>query len=280
MAGGLYPVNDRHEEMIRTTGITDHLRIDYDNREILVSARVRRAGPDYIVFLHRLGCAKAVYRAAFTARELRDYSLVAFDFPGHGTSPSLDGIPHSLDVYADITNTLIQRLTTGEVFIIGHSMGGAVGLIAASRRNCREPFISVEGNLVSEDCGLASRAMAAQSTGGFISEGFLQCLRSLENSTRRDFQIWSRWYGQANPAALHESASSLVKWSDSGQLIDLFNSFTKKVYLYGDQSLPSKNTARHLDNTSTFSIPNAEHFSMISNPEAFYRTVAASLAST
>lgn len=199
---------------------------------------------------------------------LRDFSVCTFDFPGHGKSRSVAPI-YSLQHYADITNILIDRIPHKTVSLVCHSMGGAVGLIAAHERSDLDTFVSVEGNLVAQDCGIVSRSTAAQSLTEFTRLGFkefLGCLRASGNAGNR---AWAAWYSRSDPAALHESAASLVEWSESGQLLKLFRSLPDQAYIYG-QDESKDYLLSELDGLQTYAVPGAGHFVMLDNTEVFY----------
>ncbi|SMD20247.1 alpha/beta fold hydrolase [Kibdelosporangium aridum] len=76
-----------------------------------LAAAQRRSGDHLIVFMHGIGCAKESYAEAFDAAELKDFSLCAFDFPGHGESPSLRA--NSVEAYADASVELIESMGPG-----------------------------------------------------------------------------------------------------------------------------------------------------------------------
>jgi pimeloyl-ACP methyl ester carboxylesterase len=58
--------------------------------------------------------------------------VVALDLPGHGES---DPIPEaSVEAYADAAADFLTALRARSVFVAGHSLGGAVGLVLAARR--------------------------------------------------------------------------------------------------------------------------------------------------
>jgi Alpha/beta hydrolase family len=105
-------------------------------RRVRVSTRIRFAGDDLIVFLHGLGCAKESFDAAFDAPTLVNFSICSFDFPGYGGSSRYERSLYSLPEFADIINLVVERLVKDlsprRVFLVGHSMGGAVSLIARS----------------------------------------------------------------------------------------------------------------------------------------------------
>jgi pimeloyl-ACP methyl ester carboxylesterase len=258
---------------------TEDLVLKYDGQDIRVSARLRIVKDDFVVFLHGFGCAKECFAGAFHVDSLSEFSICTFDFPGHGESgqPGIDA--YSLQSYADVTNILIDRLAPARISMVCHSMGGAVGLIASQERADLAAFVNVEGNLVTQDCGIVSRATAGQSLNDFKRRGFNDFLQSLRSSNRSDERAWARSYALADPVALHETACSLVEWSDSGKLLDLFESLKNKIYIYGDQD-PRPYLVSQFKNVPTYSVPSSGHFVMHDNPSFFYELVSEILSTT
>ena len=82
-----------------------------------------------IVFLHGAGCTAEV----FTAQVAAAHDSIAFTLPGH-TTP---GSPASIGELADaVTSELVAR-DLRDVVVCGHSMGGAIALELALRREPR-----------------------------------------------------------------------------------------------------------------------------------------------
>jgi pimeloyl-ACP methyl ester carboxylesterase len=248
------------------------LRLKYHDERVDIAAKVRRTGKDLIVFLHGIGCNKESFNEAFRAKALRAYSICAFDFPGHGKSSRFADELYSLQSYAEITNRVTRDLAFSRTYVVGHSMGGAVGIIATQSENSIQCLVSADGNLVAEDCGLVSRKIADQSTGTFVREGFNQFLGALQSSSRRDYGAWFNWCRDADPHALHQAAKSLVEWSDSGKLLELFNALNCKAYLYGGQD--NKDYLLHQIDAEVSAVPSASHFMMVDNPASFYQALA------
>lgn len=250
-----------------------YIDIEYKDDLVHISTKIRPKDDHLVVFLHGFGCAKECFNAAFRFKGLRDLSVCTFDFPGHGKSGRSGVSNYSLQHYADITNILIDRIPHEAVSLVCHSMGGAVGLIAMQERRDVRTFVSVEGNLVAQDCGIVSRSTAAQSLAEFTRQGFKDFLGRLRSSGNADERAWAKWYSQSDPSALHESASSLVEWSDNGKLLDLFKSLPDQVYIYG-QDEDKDYLLSELARLETFSVPRAGHFVMLDNAEGFYSLLA------
>jgi|SRR5215469_4672912 len=253
------------------------LRIDYFGHPVEIAAKIRREGKVCLIFLHGIGCTKESFDYAFQSRELKDYTICTFDFPGHGQSNNLPETDYSLQLYADITDLVIQRLFCDQFCIVGHSMGGAVGIIAAQGRSDIKCFVNADGNLIAQDCGLASREIADQGLAEFISDGYDQFVATLRTSSRNDLNCWGEWCAKADPHALHQASASLVEWSDSGKLLELFNALPCKAYLYGDQD-DKQYVLNHVSNVMISTVPDSGHFMMMDNPSSFYRIISETLA--
>ena len=256
-----------------------HFNIKYNGDHVArISAKLRLTDDRLVVFLHGFGCAKECFDYAFAADELQDLSICTFDFPGHGESKQADEFAYSLQSYADIANALIKEISPATVSMVCHSMGGAVGLIATQECRNLNTFINVEGNLVARDCGIVSRSTADQSLKAFKLQGFQEFLHTLQSSGRDDDRAWAKWYAHADPSALHQTARSLVEWSDSGKLLDLFKSLQHQIYIYGEYE--SKNyLVQELSDIEAYCVPNSGHFVMMDNPDVFYSLLSGLLHS-
>jgi esterase len=87
--------------------------------------------------------------------------VVALDFRGHGLSEHSDSYGYA-DYEHDVT-WLLDRLELDEVTVAGHSLGGYVALLAASRgdRIGRVLAIDVKSDWTDEDAAFAERSRGA-----------------------------------------------------------------------------------------------------------------------
>jgi pimeloyl-ACP methyl ester carboxylesterase len=88
-----------------------------------------------VILLHALACHSGWWKWVSPYLE-KEYYLVAPDFRGHGQSPWADN--YGFDDYAEDIEELARKLDRPYA-IVGHSMGGYVGLKVASR-GVRPPF--------------------------------------------------------------------------------------------------------------------------------------------
>lgn len=249
--------------------------LEVGSSAVQVSAKVRQGGDRLLLCLHGLGCTKESFDTAFDAIELSDFTICTFDFPGHGDSQSLPPGAYTIDAYADAALGVVGHLgTTRPLVLVGHSMGGAVGLVATQSGLDVSSFISVEGNLVADDCGLVSRGFADQPLKVFVEHGLPDLVRRLASSPRCDLRTWAHWYSFADPVAVHQIASSLVGWSDSGKLLELFKALRSSAYVYGKDNRDLSYVLSCLDGLPVRPIDQSGHFPMIDNPWALWQSVS------
>lgn len=79
-----------------------------------------------IVFLHGFCENKSLWKE-FEEDLAEQYRVINIDLPGFGESPLLES-NISIDWYAQQINDLLEELSIEEVVIVGHSLGGYIGL--------------------------------------------------------------------------------------------------------------------------------------------------------
>jgi pimeloyl-ACP methyl ester carboxylesterase len=166
---------------------------------------------------------------------------------------------------ADILGELLSIIPQHNVHIVAHSMGGAIALMFNKNLYSRIlSFTNIEGNLISEDCGILSR--------GIISVSYDEYKNNLYEKQMVEFKYHDQLHFQeTTPLAVYKSASSLVKWSASGTLLDKFRNLKcRKSYFYGEEN-KNMPILRKLDFVKKYMIHNAGHGMMTENPKEFYK---------
>jgi len=94
-----------------------------------------RAGRPWLVFAHSLATDHSIWRPQL-AEFGGAYSLLAYDLRGHGASSAPRG-PYPLETLADDLAALLDALAISHCHLVGLSLGGMVGQMAALRHPAR-----------------------------------------------------------------------------------------------------------------------------------------------
>ena len=231
-----------------------------------VATTSRRCGEETLLLLHGLGCSKESFRDIWFRDELRDYSIISLDLLGFGDSSKSDKFSYKIEDHASVCAKVVNRFSSKKIHIVAHSMGGAIGLLLPpALLDSALTFANLEGNLCCENCGIVSRKT--------ISVSF----QEFEKKVLPEFKELSRSLGEgrffldsALPLGFYKSAESLVRWSDSGELILRFrNLHCRKAYFYGEKNADTVALLR-LNSIEKIMICSSGHFIMNDNSDEFY----------
>lgn len=232
-----------------------------------------------LCLLHGLGCDATSFDGARRDAGLSRWRLVVPDLPGHGAAPHRPGQRWDLQSQAEAVERTLSALGCGPAHLVGHSMGGAVALIVASRgRVPVASLVTVEGNLVGADCDMLSRRIAETPARVWRETGYQRLLDAARRSGAGDMQRWAAMAARAHPDALHGASRSLVAWSDDGRLLAALHALGVPArYVYGDRSDVGPALAA-LPPIASSVIAGAGHFVMDDQPGAFYGWLASWLS--
>lgn len=252
-----------------------NLVVDYKGKRYILSAKVRPSTNDsLVVFLHGWGGAKENFAGAFLAGALKEYGICAIDFLGFGKSEKPVDFSYDLLDQANIAALAINSLSAKRVYLVGHSMGGGIGLLATPLIKNLVVFINAESNLAPNGSGADARAAARQPLWLFTSFTLPLIKLLLRIQPRRSIRAWTQCFGEASPLALYKSVEALVRWCDSGELLPLFQALPHKVYIYSEHGKRRKDVVPKLDASITYEVPACGHALMGDNPSGFYAIVA------
>ncbi|HEV2403481.1 MAG TPA: alpha/beta hydrolase [Candidatus Saccharimonadales bacterium] len=208
-------------------------------------------------------------------------SIVAFDFPGCGNSAYPHGTHLTLGDLVDITDHVVSVLKLQSFTLIGHSMGGAVGL-EYTRRHTEQVkcFINIEGNLVPEDCFM-TRQLSSVPYEQFRCKQLPELIEKCRKSTNVGFQHYAHDnLAVVDPQGLYDYAASTVDWSDNLPLLQHYVGLTPpKLFVYGNANKKtlSKTLATLQSNgCPVASVGHSDHFPQYDNPSQLAQVIAAS----
>ena len=129
-----------------------------------------------LLWLHGMMCSSTgELMPAAVQPELRGRRQLMIDFLGYGYSDRPTGFGYTLEDHARTIVALIDALALTECGVIGHSMGGGVGiLVAAARPNIVSLLIMAEGRLGVDPDG--PDPIADQAEQDFVERGFADLL--------------------------------------------------------------------------------------------------------
>lgn len=245
-----------------------------EGREYKLSIELRPKSDYLVVFLHGWGGSKECFAQAFSSEALKEFGICTIDLLGFGKSEKPADFSYDLLEQANIVALAINSLKAKKVYLVGHSMGGGIGLLAAPLIKNLAMFIGAENNLAPNGSGADARAIAKRPFWLFKSSTLPLLKSFLRLHRRAQMRPWARWYDEASPLALYRSVQSLVRWSDSGKLLPLFKALPRKAYMYGANGKRKKDVVPRLDKSITYEVPVSGHALMTDNPDGFYTIVA------
>jgi len=220
-------------------------------------------GP-HLVLIHGAGgearCWPATWRLAANAQgsiglsisknadRITNHSVYALDLPGHGRSsgPALTRI----NTLADAISEFLDAQDLENVIIAGHSMGGAIALALAARKNpriCAQVIVASAARIGVTDDILNGLTSDFEKTVDFIVK------YSFDRSTSPFFPKKAREYTIAAGAdATHADFLACSTFNMRDQLGDI-DLPTLVVAAEGDRMIPYKHSAGLVD-----ALPNAE----------------------
>jgi len=237
--------------------------------------RYRQGGASSLVFVHGLGASKNSFDRYFEEEVFSGYGMASIDLPGCGQSSFPKHFSYTMADQAGIVLKWIKELRLSRIILVGHSMGGVIGLhVAEFLKEEIAFFLNLEGNLGFEDCTF-SRQIASTRQEDFEEEGFGQFKKLLKAAVEQGESpgLMNYYWNllQAYPTGLYLSSVSLVRESLDGRLRARFEELpTKKRYVFGENSVNSS-SRRFFDKKgiSYAIIPDSGHFMMDDQPELF-----------
>jgi len=230
-----------------------------------------------ILFVHGLGCASSCdYPRIAADPALVGRRMLLVDLLGSGFSDRPKDFGYAVEDHAGTLGELIEGLSLSSLDLVGHSMGGAVAIVAATRnlKKVRRLVLS-EPNL-DPGGGAFSLPIAKQSEDDYIARGHVEAVL---RAAAEGHTIWSASLLVSSPLAVHRGATSLVRGgrpSWRGQLEALP---IPRTVIFGAKSLPDPDTERlPRIGVAVRIVKDAGHSMMWENPSGFAEAVRAALS--
>ena len=259
-------------------GASTSTRVWYRGKRIELSHKYRKSGRELVLFIHGLACNGESFEGAWNEPALEKYSLLAVDLPGFGGSSRPVNFSYTLEDHAGVVYEMLRKFPQRKVHIVGHSMGGAVAVLLAKKNPRRfASLMNVDGCLGSQN-GNSQGQSPAPTFDEFSRNLEERIISSQGKPEEKGLRLWYAWSRSSDPAGFNKSDDSLLQWTRSGKLIDIFLGLRmKKAYFYPDRDgLPG--ALRRVRTVRKIEVPNSGHFIMNDNPGDFYRKLADEMA--
>lgn len=245
-------------------------------REFQIHYFDRPGAEDTLLFVHGLGCSSDDFIGLTEQPALQGCRLVAYDQPGYDRSSYDVNHPLNIDSRVEVLEAFVNALELDRFLLVGSSMGGLVALLYAERNPDKvKGFVSVEGNLTSEDC-MFSRQVVGNSFEQFEQDVFPKIKEALAAQRGRGFAGHLAVVQRANPRAYYDNCFQLVEYSDNGNLLERFLALPmEKYFVYGEENRHLKSLPiLRQSGCHVYEVPQANHFLFYDDPKAFAEILA------
>lgn len=258
---------------------TEFVTLDFrlGQQVVPISVAVRSGGPHSLLYFHGLGSTKFDFAVATRINALKEYTIIAFDYPGSGDSGYPHDSPVTVSDVADVASAIITNFCLRETTFVAHSMGGVVALLTARiHPEIVRTMINVEGNLAPIDCAIFSRAAAAMTLEKFQRGFFDQLQSDYFASEKSGFWTFGKLFRKSvTQQAFYYYCKSLVALTDSAPLLRWFSDYNiPRLFVYGSEnrSLPYLRDLRDAG-VSLAEIRDSNHFPVYSNAHGFFTAI-------
>ncbi len=255
----------------------DFLSLECKSGPINMAVLEQRTNDQWMVCLHGLQSSKEMFENLLRRAFFRDLSYLAIDFVGFGHSAKPESFSYTLEDQADMVEQLVKQMGIRNMHLIGHSLGGMVGILLLERLKAHiASFINMEGNLTLEDCGMSLKAVQYDFD-AFKKSGYGKIKSEIAACAELSAPSRLQWLELIPDYVFYTTSRSIVDWSKSGKMLKKFlSSDVRKLFLYGDQN---RRKTKCLDSSvETAEIPHAGHFMLMDNPDACAGKITAFIA--
>jgi competence ComEA-like helix-hairpin-helix protein len=111
----------------------------YEYNDLKIAYSVEGEG-DAVVFLHGWGCDKSIWKSSVEALRSH-FKVVAVDFAGFGSSQEPNSV-WGVEEYTSSIEALLRELGIVSPILVGHSFGGRVSILYASRNEVKKVMLT------------------------------------------------------------------------------------------------------------------------------------------
>ena len=236
------------------------LRIHYDE-----------TGPENapaVLLMHGWGCDHTTVRSIAAALET-DYHVFNLDLPGHGKS-SEPSEAWGVGEYTEAMEEFCRELGISDPTLIGHSFGGRIGLLMASRN-------PISRMVLVDAAGIKPRRSLKYYIKVYSFKIARKVLPYIVGRNRAE-KIIERWRGKAgsadyrNSSAMMRAVMSRCINEDLKHVMPQIKASTLLIWGTDDTATPISDAQymeKHIPDAGLVAFDNCGHYSFLDNPGGF-----------
>jgi pimeloyl-ACP methyl ester carboxylesterase len=251
------------------------VRVEHRIEHGMFVRRIQSAGEPcgLLLWIHGLGESGLCFDKVVAEPALVDFDHLVPDLPGYGRSCWPATAPSLVDLAGHLARWM-DDADLGPAVVVGHSMGGVVGLLLAEEHPQRVAgLVSVDANISPQDCVYSGRA-AAWPLEDFVGGGFDQLreeilTRGINDPASRGYYASLRL---AHPATFHRNSLELVAASVGEPMAARLARLTLPVcYVAGVPNGASRESIAHLEEAGVVlsAVAPSGHWPFIDQPSRF-----------
>lgn len=229
-----------------------------------------------LVFIHGFGCAGSCdYPRIAADPALGPRRCLLVDLLGSGFSDHPEGFSYTMEAHARCVVDLLDSLGIPSFDLYGHSLGGAVAIVAAAARPERvRRFVASEPALDAGG-GTCILAAAAQSEAEYVARGHAAAVRE---AVAEGNPVWAGSLAASSPMAIHREAKARILGGTPSWRARLESLPMPRTVLFGARSLPHPDLRRLAEaGIRVDVVPAAGHSMMWENPSGLARALQRAL---
>lgn len=223
-------------------------------------------------FIHGLGDWSNVWKSAFLHPALQNWNLYTVDLPGFGRTPAIDESAWNVEQLTTWLETVIQETVKNQqVVLVGHSMGGVIATLLASRCLINVVgLVNIEGNLTEADCFLSLSAIEAKHFEIWFDQWSDQIYQ--QGVMRRAFRSYHAGLQLTHHPTFLATCHSLVRLSRNTHIGKLYSALSiARLYCCGTETFPTLSREWLVNNSLAHTIfEGAGHWVMSDAESSFY----------
>ena len=223
---------------------------------------------------------------------VRGRRTLLIDYIGSGFSDKSTNFDHAMEGHAEYIASILDHEGLSGCEILGHSMGGTVGIyLALNRPDLVSKLVMSESNLAGGG-GPGTRYIASFSEEAWLYDEYPSYMTKLRQKARRgdaEAMFNAGAWEASDPYGIYWQSRSLVELTDefAEQALNLD---IPTAFIYGDKNLPENNDGKIFPDSpkpETLTahgihvgvVPNSGHMMMVDNLEGYAEVIAEALNS-